>query len=103
MSTALAIAATSRVIAAMVGDAVAAAGRGFRGGATTSSSPPDHLDTGKTGEVTNLNLFLYHVTYNQGWREVGLPSRASDGTPIGRAPLAIDLHYLMSAYSTGDY
>jgi hypothetical protein len=106
VSTALAVAATSRVIAAVVDDAVAAARLmlpGVLGSATTSSAPPDHLVTGLAGEVTNLNLFLYHVTYNQGWREVGLPTRASDGTPIGRAPLAIDLHYLLSAYSAGDY
>lgn len=106
MSTALAIAATSRVIAAVVDDAVAAARLvlpTILGGATTSSSSPDHLVTGTDGEVTHLNLFLYHVTYNQGWREVGLPTRASGGSQIGRAPLAIDLHYLMSAYSAGDY
>ncbi|MEX3935885.1 DUF4255 domain-containing protein [Paraburkholderia phymatum] len=105
MSTALAIAATSRVIAAVVDDAVAAArlAMPFLGGATTSTAPPDHLVTGTDGEVTNLNLFLYHVTYNQGWREVGLPTRGSDGSQVGRAPLAIDLHYLMSAYSAGDF
>jgi hypothetical protein len=43
------------------------------------------------------------VTYNQGWREVGLPTRGSDGRTTNRAPLAIDLHYLLSAYSGGDY
>ena len=106
MSTALAIAATSRVIAAVIDDAVAAARLTLStilGGATTSSAPPDHLVTGADGEVTNLNLFLYHVTYNPGWREAGLPTRASDGSVIGRAPLAIDLHYLLTAYSAGDY
>ncbi len=106
MSTALAVAAASRVIAAVIDDAVAAARLvlpGILGSATTSSAPPDHVVTGTAAEVTNLNLFLYHVTYNQGWREVGLPTRGADGTPAGRAPLAIDLHYLLSAYSTGDY
>ena len=106
MSTALALAATSRVIAAIIDDAVAAARLqlpGILGSATTTSSPPDKLDTGDDGELTNLNLFLYHVTYNQGWREVGLPTRGSNGSPIGRAPLALDLHYLLSAYSSGDY
>jgi len=106
VSTALAVAATSRVIAAVIDDAVAAARLvlpGILGSATTSSAPPDHLLTGTATEVTNLNLFLYHVTYNQGWREVGLPTRGADGRPIGRAPLAIDLHYLLSAYSAGDY
>ena len=106
MSTALAVAATSRVIAAVIDDAVAVARMtlpGILGAATTSSVPPDHLAIDKANEVTNLNLFLYHVTYNQGWREVGLPTRGPDGNNIGRAPLAIDLHYLLSAYSSGDY
>jgi hypothetical protein len=106
MSTALALAATSRVIAAVIDDAVAAARLalpGILGSATTTSSPPDRLDTGLDSELTNLNLFLYHVTYNQGWREVGLPTRGTNGSPIGRAPLALDLHYLLSAYSAGDY
>jgi hypothetical protein len=106
VSTALAVAATSRVIAAVIDDAVAAARLvlpGILGSATTTSSPPDHIDTSVDAEITNLNLFLYHVTYNQGWREVGQPTRGSNGDPIGRAPLALDLHYLLSAYSAGDY
>jgi hypothetical protein len=100
MSTALAVAATSRVIAAIIDDAMAAARLalpGVLGSATTTSSPPDRIDTTLHGEQTNLNLFLYHVTYNQGWREVGLPTRNADGDTIGRAPLALDLHYLLSA------
>lgn len=107
MSTALAIAATSRVIAAVIDDAVAAARLilpgGILGSATTTSSPPDHILTGADDEVTNLNLFLYHVTYNQGWREVGLPTRNGNGSVVDRSPLAVDLHYLLSAYSAGDY
>jgi hypothetical protein len=102
----LAVAATSRVITSVIDDAVAAARLvlpGILGSATTSSAAPDHIATGTATEITNLNLFLYHVTYNQGWREVGLPTRGSDGRVIGRAPLAIDLHYLLSAYSAGDY
>jgi hypothetical protein len=93
-------------MASVIDDAVAAARLllpGILGAATTTSSPPDHVVTGTGAEITNLNLFLYHVTYNQGWREVGLPTRAADGTAIGRAPLGIDLHYLLTAYSAGDY
>ncbi|HEY0183324.1 MAG TPA: DUF4255 domain-containing protein [Rhodopila sp.] len=106
MSTALAVAATSRVIAAIIDDAVATARQtmsSILGAATTTSAPPDHIPTGVATEITNLNLFLYHVTYNPGWREVGLPTRGSDGGVINRAPLAIDLHYLLSAYSPNDY
>lgn len=106
MSSALALAATSRVMAAVIDDAVAVARLalpGILGAATTTSSPPDKIDTTIDGEITNLNLFLYHVSYNQGWREAGLPTRNGSGASIGRAPLALDLHYLLSAYSAEDY
>jgi hypothetical protein len=106
LSTALAVATTSRVLSGVIDDAVAAARLtmgGILGAATTSTAPPDHIVTGIKDEVTHLNLFLYHVTYNQGWREAGLPTRGSDGKTTNRAPLAIDLHYLLSAYSGGDY
>ncbi len=110
MSTALALAATSRVMAAIIDNAIAAASAllpsSVLGNATTwatTSSPPDHVITDQDSEATHLNLFLYHVTYNQGWREVGLPTRGSDGVAIGRAPLGLDLHYLLSAYSSSDY
>lgn len=106
MSTALAIGATSRVLAAIINDAVTAVRLtlpGVLGSATTTSSPPDHITTGPDTETVNLNLFLYHVTYNQGWREVGLATRGSNGKVQGRAPLALDLHYLLTAYGAHDY
>ncbi|NJN87363.1 MAG: DUF4255 domain-containing protein [Leptolyngbyaceae cyanobacterium SL_7_1] len=46
-----------------------------------------------------LNLFLYQTTPNPGWRNVGMPSRNSEGDRISNPPLALDLHYLLTAYS----
>jgi hypothetical protein len=106
VSTALAIGATSRVLASIIDDEVAAAKLtlpGILGSATTSSSPPDHVVTGPQNETSCINLFLYHVTYNQGWKNVDLPTRGSNGAVRGRAPLAIDLHYLLTAYGAGDF
>jgi hypothetical protein len=60
----------------------------------TSSSSPD-----PTPETDRLNLFLYQATPNTGWRNVGLPSRNSRGDLIDNPPLALDLHYLLTAYS----
>jgi hypothetical protein len=57
---------------------------------TTNSGAPD---------VDRLNLFLYHVTPNLGWRNVGLPSRDAQGDRLSNPPLALDLHYLLTAYS----
>jgi hypothetical protein len=102
VSTGLAIAATTRVISSIIDDAIAEAKLNtILGSAATTATPPDHIVTGQE-ELTHLNLFLYQITYNSGWREVGLPSRNSNGDPIDRPPLGVDLHYLLSAYGAGD-
>ncbi|MDQ3223721.1 MAG: DUF4255 domain-containing protein, partial [Gemmatimonadota bacterium] len=46
-----------------------------------------------------LNLFLYQATPNSGWRNVGLPSHNGQGERTSAPPLALDLHYLLTAYS----
>lgn len=50
-------------------------------------------------EGDRLNLFMYQVTPNLGWRNANLPSYDSQGGRVSNPLLAIDLHYLMSAYS----
>jgi hypothetical protein len=103
VSTALAIAATTRVLAQLMDNRIQAANlSGILEAAVTTAVPPDHVVVGD-GEVPHLNLFLYEVTYNQGWREAGLPSMDTRGNTIGRPPLAIDLHYLVSAYGDIDF
>jgi Pvc16 N-terminal domain len=55
-----------------------------------------------TGTTENqVNLFLHLVTPNAAWRNVGYASLSSDGkTAIGNPPLALDLHYLLTAYGS---
>jgi hypothetical protein len=105
VSTALAIAATTRVLSSVINQAI----ESTSGSAAVLGSPPyltskapDQLETGQS-EKAQLSLFLYHVTYNQGWREAGLPSRNGTGAGIDRPPLALDLHYLLIAYGEGEY
>jgi hypothetical protein len=103
MSTALAIAATTRVLASVIDDNVSAASlTGLLGTAQTTASPPDKVKTDAT-EGPQLNLFLYQVSFNPGWREVGLPSRDGAGNGIDRPPLGLDLHYMLTAYGPDDY
>ncbi len=52
---------------------------------------------------SQLNLFLYQVTPNSGWRNVGYPSRDAEGHLTQAVPLALDLHYLLSAYGAKDF
>ena len=54
-------------------------------------------------EVDHINLFLYSVALNAGWRNVELPMRDAAGNRTGRPPLAIDLHFMMSAYGQDSY
>jgi hypothetical protein len=48
---------------------------------------------------TRLNLFFYQATPNAGWRNFGLPYLNGQGERTSNPPLAIDLHYLLTAYS----
>lgn len=50
-----------------------------------------------------VNLFLHQVTLNAAWRNMDLPSLAADGmTRQGNQALALDLHYLLTAYAPDD-
>ena len=64
---------------------------------TVSVLPPDRVKIGED-EKAQLNLFLYQVTPNAGWNNVGLPSRDDEGNRLTNRPLALDLHYLLTAY-----
>ncbi len=60
--------------------------------------PADTVDT-----VNGLNVFLYQVTPNLGWRNESLPSRNVHSDRLTNQPLALDLHYLVSAYGADDF
>jgi hypothetical protein len=57
---------------------------------------PDQDSDGK-----RLNLFLYHVRECQYLKNQDLPGASSPGE-YGHPPLALDLHYLMTAYAESD-
>lgn len=69
-----------------------------------SALTPDLLSGSGTGsgESPGLNVFLYQVRPNLGWRNVGLPSRDDRGDRLTNPPLALDLYYLLSALGTND-
>jgi hypothetical protein len=70
---------------------------------TVTTLPPDKVVQQNGVEITQLNLFMRHITPNLGWRNENLPSR--DGAArarLGNPPLALNLHYLISAYGAAD-
>lgn len=104
MSNALAVASVTAVLKdlldnALIDHSVSAV---VGGPVTVTALAPDRLKTGEE-EETQLNLFLYHVTPNVGWRNVGLPSRDDRGQRLTNPPLAIDLFYLLTAYGKNDF
>src|SRR3569623_854092 len=69
---------------------------------TVTAVPPDTIAIDGNIARTQLNLFLHQVTPNAGWRNVGLPSRDDRGTRLANPPLALDLHYLLTAYGAAE-
>ena len=59
------------------------------------------MSSGTSTAENQVNIFLHLVTPNAAWRNVGYASLSSDGTTaIGSPPLALDLHYLLTAYGS---
>ncbi|HEU4452504.1 MAG TPA: DUF4255 domain-containing protein [Longimicrobium sp.] len=102
MSTATALAAVTAVLRDLLLNGIIDADNGDVGPVTVSAIPPDRVPN-ESDDNSRLNLFLYQVTPNQGWRNVGLPARSSAGDRVASPPLALDMHYLLSAYGTADF
>ncbi len=100
MSTALAIASVTAVLKDLLNNGLidhnvsAVVGQSV----TVSALPPDRIAVDAANEKSQLNLYLYQVTPNAGWRNVGQPSRDARGDRLTNPPLALDLHYLLTAY-----
>lgn len=97
MSNALAIAAVSAVLKSLLDNRLIEQGvAGSVGDVTVSALPPDRISVGAE-ERSQLNLFLYRITPNTALRQppAGEP-------PSGGPALALDLHYLLSAYGEQD-
>jgi uncharacterized protein DUF4255 len=105
VSTALAIAGVTAVLRDLLNDGLINHNvSGVLGSSVTVSVlPPDRVVPTDGPETSQLNLFLHQVAPNPGWRNEGLPSRDPSGRlRLSNPPLALNLHYLLSAYSGGD-
>ncbi|HZH71619.1 MAG TPA: DUF4255 domain-containing protein [Mariniphaga sp.] len=104
MSSALAIASVTRVLKDLLNDGVidhdisGAVG----GNVTVSALPPDRIDVTPANTESRLNLFMYQAVPNTGWNNIGFPSRNSRGDRITNPPLALNLHYLLTAYGADE-
>jgi uncharacterized protein DUF4255 len=102
MSSALALASVTAVLRSLLQNGLV--DRGVAGGigdaVTISALPPDRIATGAE-ERPQLNLFLYQVTPHTGMRALGLAPQESERPR--QAPLALELHYLLTAYGAQDF
>lgn len=105
MSNALAIAGVTAVLQYYLHNLYLSVATNFPSPVHVSCLAPDQVQqmmtSGTTTAENQVNLFLHLVTPNPAWRNVGYASLSSDGTTaIGNPPLALDLHYLLTAYGS---
>jgi hypothetical protein len=107
MSDALAISAVTAVLQYHLHDLFSGLTTLFGSHVVVSSKAPDIVQSIIATEASTqnqINLFMHQVTHNPAWRNVGLPSLAADGkTVLKNPPLALDLHYLLTAYGSHDW
>jgi hypothetical protein len=102
MSSPLAIGAVSAVLRNLLDNGFIDAGAPLSPVKVTAVAP-DLIKLDDPEALPSLNLFLYRTTRNVGWGEAALPSFDTDGTRLTNAPLAVDLHYLLTAYGVADF
>lgn len=103
MSSPLAIGAVSAVLRNLLDNGLIEAGAALGTTVTVSAVAPDTIDLDNAEEPPRLNLFLHQVSPNAAWRNASLPSVGRNGERSANAPLALDLHYLLTAYGRADF
>jgi hypothetical protein len=99
MSTTAALAATTQMLRSVLLDATSTLWAKLGSTPAISAVPPDRITT---EEADQLNVFLYRTSLNPGWRDEGLPVRSANGARLTQPPLALDLHYVISAHCKTD-
>jgi hypothetical protein len=105
MSDYLAVGGVSAVLRSLLTSALTNGGPGTILGAATpgiTATSPDLIPTGQD-EQPRLNIFMYYASYNAALRNLGLPSMDSQHNRLSNPPLALNLHYLVSAYGSNQF
>ena len=102
MSSPLALAATTAVLRNLLDNGMIDAGPAV-GAVTVTAVAPDSIKLDDPALGPRLNLFLYRASPNGWLSNAGLPTRSGDGTLVTNPPLALDLHYLLTAYAKSDF
>src|SRR5438552_12692119 len=96
-------AAVTAVLKDLLNDGMANHDLSALGHVTVTALPPDRIPVTAADEKSQLNLFMFQVAPNLGWRNNSLPSRAVNGERLTNPPLALDLRYLVTAYGKQEF
>ncbi len=102
MSSPLAIGAVSAVLRNLLDNGLVDIGPPI-GSVKVTAVAPDTVKVDDPNAPPSVNLFLYRTSPNPGWREVDLPSYDGNGARTSNPPLALNLHYLVTAYGSSDF
>jgi hypothetical protein len=105
MSSPLAIAAVSAVLRDLLETGMASAESALgKESIRVTAVAPDIIKLDATDVPPQLNLFLYQITQGAASRNSELSSRSPrPGEQASHATLALDLHYLLTAYGRADF
>jgi hypothetical protein len=100
----LAVAGVSAVLKWMLSNALTSGGPStiLAGASGITALSPDLVTTGGE-EQPQVNLFMYYASLNGAYRNALLPSQDSQGRRTSNPPLALNLHYLVSAYGKNEF
>jgi Pvc16 N-terminal domain len=70
-------------------------------GVSVTVKPPDKAFGGGAVAIDQINIFLYQTTPNAAWRNRDIPNQVRPGE-TSQQPLALSLHYLITASGAGD-
>jgi Pvc16 N-terminal domain len=68
-------------------------------GTIVTAQPPDTI---ATPAPDSLNIFLYQITWNNGYNNFDLPSRNSKGELVGQPLVGLNLYYLLTPYNAAN-
>lgn len=105
MSDYLAVGGVSAVLRSLLATALTSGGPSSLLGSSSpgiTATSPDLIKTGP-GEQPQLNLFMYYASLNPALRNLGLPSTSAQNGKLSNPPLALNLHYLVSAYGGNQF
>ena len=103
MSSPLAIGAVSAVLRNLLDNGLVDVGAPLGSVEVTAVAPGhDQARRSRTRRRRSTSS-SYRTSPNQGWRDAGLPAYDGNGARLSNPPLALDLHYLLTAYGSADF